>query len=138
MKIDGACHCGQISFTADIDPRRVTICHCTDCQVFSSSAFRMSITAPVENVSIKGTPKRYIKTADSGALRAQLFCPNCGTPVFTMAPEGATSITIRMGCVNQRAQLTPVAQIWQRSSMPWLSHLEDIPGSPEQQAKPAA
>ena len=137
MKIDGACHCGLISFTAEIDPKRVGICHCTDCQVFSGSAFRISVTARIDDVSIQGTPKRYIKTADSGARRAQMFCPECATPLFTMAPEGATSITVRLGCVTQRAQLTPVAQIWQRSSLPWLSGLDHIPGSPEQQAKPA-
>jgi len=136
MKIDGACHCGLITFTAEIDPGRVAICHCTDCQVLSGSAFRMSVTAPIGDVSIKGTPKRYIKTAESGALRAQLFCPECATPMFTMAPEGATSITVRIGCVTQRAQLKPVTQIWQRSALPWLSDLPNIPGSPEQQAKP--
>jgi len=136
MKIDGACHCGLISFTAEIDPKRVVICHCTDCQVFSGSAFRVSVVAPTETVSIQGSPKRYIKTAESGAHRAQVFCPECATPLFTMAPEGGASITIRMGCVTQRAQLMPSAQIWQRSSLPWLPALAQVPGSSEQQAKP--
>ena len=44
MKVDGACHCGRITFEAEIDPERVRICHCSDCQVLSGSAFR--ITAP--------------------------------------------------------------------------------------------
>ena len=40
MKIDGACHCGDITYEADIDPENVVICHCTDCQTLSGSAFR--------------------------------------------------------------------------------------------------
>jgi hypothetical protein len=32
MQIDGACHCGRITFTAEVDPTGVTICHCSDCQ----------------------------------------------------------------------------------------------------------
>jgi hypothetical protein len=137
MNIDGACHCGQISFTAVIDPRHVVVCHCTDCQVLSGSAFRVSVVAPIGNVSIQGSPKRYVKTAESGALRAQLFCPDCATPLFTMATEdAAAAITIRLGCVTQRSQLMPTAQIWQRSSLPWLADLAHVPGSPEQQAKP--
>ncbi len=32
MKVDGACHCGRITFTGDVDPGEVSICHCTDCQ----------------------------------------------------------------------------------------------------------
>ncbi|MBS0337821.1 MAG: GFA family protein [Proteobacteria bacterium] len=137
MKIDGACHCGLISFTAEIDPRHVVVCHCTDCQVLSGSAFRVSVVAPAGSVSIQGSPRRYVKTAESGARRAQLFCPECATPLFTMAQEGGPSITIRLGCVTQRSELVPAAQIWQRSSLPWLSGLAHIPGSPEQQAKPA-
>ncbi|MDQ3188264.1 MAG: GFA family protein, partial [Pseudomonadota bacterium] len=32
MKIQGACHCGDISYEAVVDPARVSICHCADCQ----------------------------------------------------------------------------------------------------------
>jgi hypothetical protein len=32
MKIDGGCHCGYITYVAEIDPDKVGICHCTDCQ----------------------------------------------------------------------------------------------------------
>jgi hypothetical protein len=40
MNIDGRCHCGYITFEADADPDKAWICHCTDCQSFSGSAFR--------------------------------------------------------------------------------------------------
>ena len=40
MKIDGRCHCGCITYEAEIDPAKVMICHCTDCQTLSGSAFR--------------------------------------------------------------------------------------------------
>ena len=40
MRIDGACHCGKISFAAEIDPARVMVCHCTDCQVLSGGPYR--------------------------------------------------------------------------------------------------
>jgi hypothetical protein len=37
MEIDGGCHCGQVSYRAEIDPDRVSICHCTDCQTLTGS-----------------------------------------------------------------------------------------------------
>jgi len=40
MRIDGRCHCGYITYEAEIDPEKVMICHCTDCQTLSGSAFR--------------------------------------------------------------------------------------------------
>ena len=30
MKIDGGCHCGYITYEAEAEPERTTICHCTD------------------------------------------------------------------------------------------------------------
>ena len=134
MKIDGACHCGLISFTAEIDPSRVMVCHCTDCQVLSGSPFRAVVAAAIDTFVLSGKPKSYVKVADSGNRRAQMFCPECGTPLFASAPENATSVVIRLGCVAQRDELAPAVQIWQRSSLSWLSGLQRVPGSPDQRA----
>jgi hypothetical protein len=142
MQIEGGCHCGRISFTAQVDPARVMVCHCRDCQVMSGSPFRAVVPAPVETFVLHGEPKRYIKTADSGNRRVQAFCGDCGTPLFATAPENATQVIIRTGCLKQRAELVPRAQIWQRSTLPWIGGVTALPGSPEQQAfiapKPAA
>ena len=77
MKIDGGCHCGNITYTAEIDPENVGICHCTDCQTLSGTAFRTSVRANKETFHLAGgQPKIYVKTAESGAKRAQAFCPS--------------------------------------------------------------
>jgi hypothetical protein len=62
-----------------------------------------------------------------------VFCPECGTPLYATAPENATSVIIRLGCVKQRAQLKPAIQIWNHSAIPWLPELAAVPASPEQQ-----
>jgi hypothetical protein len=134
MQIDGECHCGKISFTAQVDPARVMVCHCSDCQVLSGSPLRAVVAAPIDSFVLRGRPKSYIKVAQSGNRRDNVFCPDCGTPLYATAPENATSVVIRLGCVKQRAQLRPAAQIWQRSAQPWIAELHDVPGSPEQQA----
>lgn len=139
MQIDGACHCGAISFTAEVDASRVMVCHCSDCQVLSGAPFRAVVAAAVETFVLRGTPKHYVKVAQSGNRRVQVFCPECATPLFATAPENATSVIIRLGCVRQRAELVPSTQIWQHSAMPWLTELDRIEGSPEQQSfMPAA
>lgn len=134
MQIDGACHCGAVSFTAEIDPSRVMVCHCTDCQVLSGAPFRAVVAAPIETLKVSGPTKRYVKVAQSGNRRAQVFCPECGTPLWATAPENPTSVIIRLGCVRQRAQLKPAVQIWQHSALPWVYDLASVPGSPQQQA----
>ncbi len=134
MKIDGRCHCGNVSFTALIDPGRVMACHCTDCQVLSGAPFRAVVVASIESFSIDGETRSYVKVADSGNRRAQVFCPVCATPLYATSPDKPTTVVIRLGCVAQRAELAPAAQIWQHSALPWLESLAAIPGSPGQQA----
>ena len=128
MHIDGACHCGKVSFTAQIDPETVFICNCSDCQILSGSPFRTIVSAPVDTFVLNGYVQSYVKVADSGTKRAQMFCPECATPIYSKTLENVQHVMLRLGCVAQRAQLKPVVQVWHDSAMPWLLEIKDIPG----------
>ena len=68
MRIDGGCFCGAITYEADVDPEKTSICHCRDCQQLTGTAFRVTVPAPEKDYRItRGTPKVFIKTAASGA-----------------------------------------------------------------------
>lgn len=125
MRVDGQCHCGDIAFTAEIDETAVSICHCTDCQTLTGTAFRVSAPAPASSLHFKaGTPKTYVKTADSGNRRAQGFCGQCGTPIYsTSADATPASYAIRVGTLKQRDALTPRLEIWCRSAVEWMPRL---------------
>ena len=131
MHIHGSCHCGAITFTANIDPQRVTVCHCSDCQALSGAPMRAIVRAPIGQFHLRGTPKAYIKTAQSGQKRAQVFCPDCGTPLYGSEAVEPQYVVIRLGCVAERAQLPPSKQIWTRSAMPWIHGMENTPGFAE-------
>jgi hypothetical protein len=127
MKIDGRCHCGRISFEAEIEPGHVQICHCTDCQNLTGTAFRTTVRAPAAGFALlSGQPKIYIKTADSGTRRAHAFCPDCGTPIYAAAPENPTAYSLRLGTIRQRITLQPQRQFWCRSALPWAMDLGAI------------
>ena len=130
MKIDGGCHCGAIAYEAEVDPDRVGICHCTDCQQLTGTAFRISVFAAEEDFRLtRGTPRIYIKTAESGNKRAQAFCADCGSPIYTtsVGEDGPKSYGIRVGTARQRAELKPTRQVWHRSALSWLPELEGLP-----------
>ncbi len=131
MLIDGTCHCGAVSFTALIDPSRVMVCHCSDCQVLSGAPFRAVAVASIDSLQVQGLTKAYVKLAQSGNRRAQVFCPECATPLWSTAPENPTTAAVRLGCVTQRAELTPVIQIWHGTAMPWLADLGSVPSTTE-------
>jgi hypothetical protein len=127
MKVDGRCHCGSITYEAEVDPGMLMVCHCTDCQMLTGSAFRANIVAPRESFRmLSGQPKIYIKTAESGRKRAHAFCPDCGTPVYSAAPVDPPTYSLRIGCLAQRAQLRPTRQVWCRSALPWSMDLRGV------------
>jgi hypothetical protein len=129
MKIDGACHCGFITFEAEVDPEKTTICHCTDCQTLSGAPYRASVATTPDNFRLRsGEPAIYVKTAESGSKRAQAFCPRCGSPLYATAHQDpSANLNIRVGVVRQRDQLVPKRQLWGRSHQAWVDNLADIP-----------
>jgi hypothetical protein len=129
MKVTGGCHCGNITYGAEVDLATVRVCHCTDCQKLTGTAFRAKIGSLPETFRLKcGTPKIYIKTAESGTKRAHGFCPECGTPIYSAAPEPSPSTYgLRVGGIDQRGLLAaPARQIWCRSALPWSMDLRAV------------
>lgn len=128
MKIDGACYCGQIRYRAEIDPAQVEICHCTDCQTLSGSAFRIVVPALAGSFELlSGTLRTYIKTAESGNRRVQAFCGTCGTSVYSTAADTASGIVgLRVGTIRQRRMLPPQKQYWTRSAHDWAMDIARI------------
>ena len=129
MRVTGACHCGRISYEAEVDPATVRICHCTDCQRLTGTVYRAGIPSLPGTFALKsGRPKIYIKTAESGTQRAHAFCPECGTPIYSTAAEANPSVYgLRVGGLDQRSELAPpVRQIWCRSAIPWSMDITHV------------
>src|SRR5215469_15978804 len=91
MKIDGACHCGYIRVEGEADPEKTTVCHCTDCQVGTGSAFRVNAAvawplparaqqpaAPTEFLQIRldvcGSAQARPACGGSKAMAGPVFC----------------------------------------------------------------
>lgn len=133
MKVTGGCHCGAITYEAEVDPEKCAICHCSDCQTISGTAFRTVVVATPGTLKVTGTPKEYIKTAQSGNKRVQAFCGDCGSSLWaTSTDPDPKPYNLRLGSVHQREQFSPKVQIWHRSSQPWLPGLDDIKKVEEQ------
>ena len=127
MKTTAGCHCGAITYEAEIGPDTVATCHCTDCQTLSGSAFR--VVVPAEREAFKlltGDLTPYVKTGQSGRKRAQTFCANCGTPIFSADVANPQVFSIRVGTAEQSADLPPMLQLWRRSALDWTMHIEPI------------
>jgi hypothetical protein len=112
MKVTGRCHCGQISFAAEIDPAQVRVCHCTDCQTLTGTAFRTAVPSLPGSFMLKiGTPKIYIQTAESGnqrgmpsariAARRSTPSPRPRVPTRPSTACGSARSTVAPSCHRQ-------------------------------------
>jgi hypothetical protein len=127
MKVTGACHCGAISYEAEVDPDRVVICHCTDCQTISGAPYRVNVPVRISYFQLTGTPKPYRKIGDSGMEIVTNFCGECGTALFSCRAEAPTHVNLRVGSTDQRAELAPKAQGFCGSAMPWSADITNVP-----------
>ncbi len=133
MKVDGSCHCGGVQYQADINPDDVVICHCTDCQTFSSAPYRVSVFGvSADNFTLVGTPKTYAKTGGSGKTVLVAFCGDCGTALYSTKSEAEGPFNLRVGAIKQRRQLTPKMQGFCGSGMPWANDISGIYQVPEE------
>src|SRR5262245_27499681 len=128
MKIDGSCHCGYVKFEAEVDLETTTLCNCTDCQTMRGAPLRAVITAlPGTFVLRSGTPAEYRKTADSGEVRPQGFCPQCGTAIYsTTVGDAPKPYNLRLGALRQGYELVPRRQLFARSQQGWVNNLCSI------------
>jgi hypothetical protein len=130
VHIDGSCHCRAIQYTATIDPAQVSICHCTDCQILTGSPYRVSVLCAPDAVRVvSGQTRIYRKRGDSGRIRLQHFCGDCGAPLFACDEDPTSGIwSLRWGSIAQRSEMRPSRQIWCRSAVPWIGELAALPG----------
>jgi hypothetical protein len=128
MQVHGSCHCGAIEFEAEVDPARVTICHCTACQHLTGTAYRVTVAASAERFRLlRGAPKTYVKLADSGNRRAQVFCADCGSQLYSHAAvESPDRFGLRVGTLRERSALVPSKRIWCSSALGWSENLEGL------------
>ncbi len=132
MKVDGSCHCGRITYEAEINPDHVVICHCSDCQTFSSAPYRVSVFGvPSENFRLQGTPKIYPKTGGSGLTVLVAFCGDCGSALYSTKDDVEGPFNLRVGAIKERDKLIPKAQGFCASGMPWATNIDGIHKIPE-------
>jgi len=133
MKTNGACFCGELTFEAEVDPEKIYICYCSDCQTFSGGACHVNTFVPEAGFKMtKGDPVHFIKVSSSGSKRDIGFCGTCGTEIHAVNVDGPKVYGVRVPTLAERDQLQPVKGFYLRSRQPWIEHAADLPGEETQ------
>jgi hypothetical protein len=127
MEITGGCLCGAVRYTADADPTSATVCHCTDCQKFTGSAFAALVLVSKEALALSGTLKTFSSRGGSGNPILRHFCPECGSSIAEEPGARPGVLVLNVGTFDDPAVAKPGREIFRDAALPWV-HLDgDIP-----------
>lgn len=119
LPLTGGCQCGALRYRASAAPYVFYLCHCTECQRHTSSAFGESLRFRAEEVEVTGKVERFRRVAESGKVREGLFCPKCGVRVLHRT-EGAEMVNVKAGTLDDARWLVPAGHIWTRSKQEFV------------------
>ena len=127
--LEGGCQCGRVRYRIAGASEGLVICHCSECQRQTGSAFGMSLIVRKDDFSLlQGELKITTRTADSGRRLNGHFCPDCGVRIYHAVAAVPDKIRVRPGTLDDRSWLRPDKQIWVRSRVPWIAdELKQIP-----------
>jgi hypothetical protein len=110
----GGCACGQVSFEARGEPKRVGLCHCMTCRKTSGSPVNAYAIYPADRVTASGALSAWSATPKG----QQFFCPVCGSQVLYR--DGADEIEIKLGAFDEPNLFTPTYESWTVRREHWL------------------
>lgn len=120
LPLTGGCQCGHIRYRAHARPLVFYLCHCTECQRHTSSAFGESLRFARSAVEIDEGLHCISRTSESGRLREGWFCPDCGVRIWH-GTNGSEEINIKAGTLDDTSWLVPAGHIWTRSKQPLMA-----------------
>jgi hypothetical protein len=108
----GSCLCGKITYTVRDAPKRVGICHCTDCRKETGSSFMAFGIWPRVAFEASNELKYF---------QGRGFCEKCGSRMFALDDE---DVEIRLGSLDMApTDIEPTYELWVKRRENWLHPL---------------
>lgn len=124
LPLTGGCQCGRIRYSLSAKPLVFYLCHCTECQRHTSSAFGESLRFRREDMDVSPGLINFSRMSESGKLRQGWFCPHCGVRIWH-GTEGSEEINIKAGTLDDTSWLLPAGHIWCSSKQPFIPVAEN-------------
>lgn len=125
--ITGRCLCGGVTYSVDAQPVWQGVCHCSNCQRQTASAFSTVVGVPSKALTVKGTLASF-KTVSEGfqSTTERRFCSTCGSPIYSMIESMPQVAFLKAGTIDDISWFQPTVEIWTSSAQPWAPHFEDV------------
>lgn len=121
------CCCGALRVKTTGEPVRISVCHCTECQRRTGSAFGVQARFPEKDVAISGASSQFRRKGDSGGFATMHFCPTCGSIVFWRADGIPGFVTVAVGAFADSGFPTPTVSVYGERKHGWVAFSETFP-----------
>ncbi len=122
IDVPGRCRCGRVRFMLREEPIAFYLCHCTDCQSESGSAYGQSMHVRREAIdAVEGSVREHTIEGPEGRSSVMTYCANCLTILWGGQPDVPQVLGLNAGSLEDTAGLQPYGNMWTRSARPWAS-----------------
>jgi hypothetical protein len=119
VETHGGCQCGSIRYRVVGAPLDLVVCHCSECQRQSGSAFGMSLAIRADSFHLlSGKLKSFTVTCDSGRIKTCSFCESCGSRIHHQTRKD--TLSVKAGTLDDTSSLKPSAHYWTKRKQPWV------------------
>lgn len=117
----GACQCGAVTYRVSGESINCFVCHCSQCQKQSASAFGMALWIANYRLSCDSSDLRsWSRRTPGGQDIVADFCGRCGSRLFHRQSTRTQMISIKPGTLDSAGSLRPVAHIWTALAQSWV------------------
>ena len=132
MKHHAGCLCGAVRIEIAAEPMAARMCWCRVCQYLGGGSATVNVCFPAEKVRTTGPVSWHERVADSGTPMRRGFCPECGTPLFSVAETRPHLVFVRAGALDDPNLIAPEAIIWTSAAPEWACLDPAVPQYPAQ------
>lgn len=121
------CNCSQLHLACEGEPKRISMCHCLECQRRTGGVFaNQAWFGRDQVVSMSGSATEYKRVSDSGKTLAFHFCPICGSTVYWEAEAFPGLVAVAVGSFADPNFPAPGFSVWERRQHNWVEASFDM------------
>jgi hypothetical protein len=121
---EGGCLCGALRFQSQVRPVDAGYCHCTLCRRSTGATVLAWASFPAESFAYtQGQPAEYA-SSDWGHRE---FCSRCGTQICFRMTDGATTVDVNVGCMDNPTEFPPEHHLYAKDRVTWFDTADDLP-----------
>jgi hypothetical protein len=123
----GNCLCGQVQFQLCAEPLTFYACHCTDCQRRTGGSMRLAMWVARSSLQVlAGEPSLLQFQGSPGRPRRSKACSVCDTRLWAEPADKPSLAILFPGSLQNPGHFKPVAHLWVRSALSWVTIPEGV------------